>query len=363
MQKTGRIIAGLFACALALWAVQASAATESISRSFNHMTTGFPLSGGHATAACETCHVGGVFKGTPRACDGCHAMGKRVIATPKPNSHIVTDAPCESCHFFAHTWLGARYNHGSAAPGQCRNCHAGRLATGKPNSHNVGKKATESCDSCHRSFAWTPASWNHNGTVPGSCATAGCHVSGSNQYFMPNSHNTAIQYTTRTKASFGIACDSCHNYTYWYQAPFKHNVAGACDGCHTKKPGHIAIALNADCSACHRTRSNGWLPASVHTGNEAGICRTCHATTPQPSSHTAAEYVSLSCDACHKSQTTWTGASGHIDLVPPHVPTCRSCHNNRQHDGDHGANSSMDCSTSGCHRPGGTKGSLFSKWD
>ena len=67
MQKTGRIIAGLFACALALWAVQASAATEAIGRSFNHMTTGFPLSGGHATAACETCHVGGVPTGKREA--------------------------------------------------------------------------------------------------------------------------------------------------------------------------------------------------------------------------------------------------------------------------------------------------------
>ena len=359
MERMGRYIGGLFAALFVMVTLQAHAA-EQVGRNFNHATTGFPLTGGHAAAACETCHVGGVFKGTPRNCDGCHAVGQRVVATPKNDKHIVTDAPCESCHFNTATWLGVRYNHGSAVQGQCRSCHNGRQASGKAASHSAGKKATESCDNCHRTFAWTPASWNHIGTLPGSCTTAGCHVSGSNQYFMPNSHSTAIAYTTRTKASFLGACDACHNYLSWNPAPFKHNVAGACTDCHTMKTGHIAIN-GADCGACHRTRTGGWLPASAHSGNETGLCNSCHLAA-RPANHVTKGWTT-SCDDCHKSTTTWSGATGHFDLVPPHVPTCRSCHNNEEHDGKDGATSVMDCSRSGCHRPGGSKGNLFSNWD
>ena len=360
MKRPGRFLGNLLAMVLTVGPVQAVAETQLSGRDFNHMTTGFPLSGGHATAACETCHVGGVFKGTPRNCDGCHAYGKRVVATPKSGSHIVTDAPCESCHFNTSTFLGARYNHGTAVPGQCTTCHNGRIAQAKPNSgRHLTPLGSQSCDSCHRTSAWSPQSWNHNGVIPGSCETAGCHVAGSNQYYRPANHNSPVPYTNYSKGTY--QCDSCHNFVYWNPAPFKHSVAGTCDSCHSMKVGHIATN-GAVCSACHRTRSNGWLPASNHSGNEAGICRTCHASTPQPGSHSATEYT-ISCDACHKSQTALAGASGHTDLVPPHVPTCRSCHSRDVHDGKDGANSSMDCSISGCHQPGGSKGRLFSKWD
>jgi len=150
MNRIAKVLSSVLAAGLMLVSLQTQAASGA--RDFNHMTTGFPLSGGHAVAACETCHVGGVFKGTPKTCDGCHAAGKRVVATPKTNSHIVTDAPCESCHFNTSTWLGARYNHGTAQPGGCLTCHNGRLSFAKPASHSTNiNKATKSCDSCHRS--------------------------------------------------------------------------------------------------------------------------------------------------------------------------------------------------------------------
>ncbi|MFA7400165.1 MAG: hypothetical protein WCZ98_06770, partial [Sideroxydans sp.] len=175
MKRLERVLGSLFAVALTVFSLQAFAAAQMGGRDFNHMTTGFILSGGHAVAACETCHIGGVFKGTPRACDGCHAVGKRIIATPKTNSHIVTDAPCESCHFNTATWLGARFNHGTAIQGQCTNCHNGRIAQGKPNTgRHLTPNGSKSCDSCHRTSAWSPHSWNHNGVV-GTCST--CHTS------------------------------------------------------------------------------------------------------------------------------------------------------------------------------------------
>ena len=288
---------------------------------FNHMSTGFPLYGMHATTACETCHVGGVFKGTPRNCDGCHAVGKRVVAIPKLSNHIITDAPCESCHFNTSTFLGARYNHAIATPSQCQTCHNGRIALGKPASHNSGSKATASCDSCHRTSAFLPASWNHNGVVPGTCTT--CH-NGSAAIGKPGSH------TTVAKATF--QCDDCHSFFGWIPAKYKHNTPGVCANCHNgsiaigKTSTHTGMKGTLACDSCHRT--TGWLPASYnHTG--AGACSSCHngtSATGKPGSHIA---TTDECNQCHTSTTTWVGALG--SKPANHIPynsgtLCNSCH-------------------------------------
>lgn len=272
---------------------------------FNHMSTGFPLIGGHATAACETCHVGGVFKGTPRNCDGCHAVGKRVVATPKSNSHIVTDAPCESCHFNTSTFLGARYNHGTALPEQCRNCHNGRIASGKPASHNSGKKATDSCDHCHRTSAFLPASWNHVGVAPGTCTT--CH-NGSAAIGKPGTH------TTIAKATY--QCDECHSFIGWNPARYKHNTSALCSSCHNGtvvagKPGNH-VATTDECNQCHTTTIS-WLPAlgakpANHIPYNAGtLCSSCHAGGGVVTGAALHAHVSAICKTCHNKPTPYLG--------------------------------------------------------
>ena len=354
MERMGRYIGGLFAALFVMVTLQVHAA-EQVGRNFNHATTGFPLSGGHVAAACETCHVGGVFKGTPRNCDGCHAVGQRVVATPKNDKHIVTDAPCETCHFNTATWLGARYNHGSAVVGQCRNCHNGRQAAGKPGSHNAGKKATESCDSCHRTFAWTPASWNHR--TGGNCDQAGCHLAGQNTWYkgMTTAH-------TRTGMAT-YTCQSCHNYVTWSPAPYNHSGAGGvrCDSCHNETvavgPNHygahpVALA-GEDCSQCHINNTNSWRPA----------------LGAKPSNHIPYN-AGTACTACHLSVTSVrTGAAMHTYTS---TFACTTCHlkNNpyvgwRQDTKNYGHEgwSTGDCSQSGCHRPVGSKGTSYITWD
>jgi hypothetical protein len=79
-------------------------------RDFDHLKTGFQLSGAHAATKCESCHVRGVFKGTPRDCVTCHTSGSllarnNVIKTQK---HFPTTAACESCHS-VQTFTGANY--------------------------------------------------------------------------------------------------------------------------------------------------------------------------------------------------------------------------------------------------------------
>jgi hypothetical protein len=349
MKRLGRILGSLFAVALTAASLQAGAAEAQLGgRDFNHMTTGFPLLGGHATAACETCHVGGVFKGTPRNCDGCHAVGKRVLATPKSNAHIVTDATCDTCHFNTSTWLGARYNHATAVPGQCMTCHNGRLSMAKPSSHNTGNKATKSCDTCHRSSSWLPASWNH-AAAAGICST--CHVS-SPEVSAPN-RKPASHTAPALKGT--LECDSCHNYIGWYPNRFKHNTGAACSSCHngslaTGKPGGH-VATTEECNQCHYT-AIAWVPAlggkpANHIPYNAGTqCTACHTgTSTLVSSPTLHAYVARPCTTCHLSGN---GLLGRMDTKSI---------------GHEGMRSGDDCSKSGCHRPDGSRGSTYIRWD
>lgn len=351
MKRLGRVLGNLLAVALTIASLQAMAETQSVGRDFNHMTTGYPLLGGHATAACESCHVGGVFKGTPKACDGCHAVGRRVLATPKSNTHVVTDAPCDSCHFNTSTWFGARYNHGTVVPGQCTTCHNGRLTMNKPATHNTGNKATKSCDSCHRSTSWLPASWNH--TTGAACSS--CHVS-SPEVSVPN-RKPAGHAAPALKGT--LECDSCHNYTAWYPNRFKHNTGAACSSCHNSV---LATGPRADhpgfpgwpseCNECHYTTA-AWIPAlgakpANHIPyNAATKCSSCHtSTTTVVKGATMHAYVSTyACTTCHLKNNTYavwgqaTKSMGHEGW------------------------SSGDCSQSGCHRPLGSRGTAYINWD
>jgi hypothetical protein len=310
MKRPGRFLGNLLAMVLTVVSVQAVAETQLGGRDFNHMTTGFPLSGGHATAACETCHEGGVFKGTPRNCDGCHALGKRIVATPKSNSHIVTDAPCESCHFNTSTFLGARFNHATARPGDCASCHNGRQATAKPASHSSGKKATDSCDHCHRTSAFIPASWNHIGVAPGTCTN--CHVPGGQSSISKPASHTSGSIKGMNQ------CDDCHSFTGWFPARFKHNTGAACSSCHNgilatgKISGHLATT--DECSQCHFSTIT-WSPAlgakpANHIPYNAGVnCSNCHTGLAKVGVATlhANSVATHTCAECHITPNSYTG--------------------------------------------------------
>jgi hypothetical protein len=304
--------------------------------SFNHMETGYPLTGAHVAVACVTCHVDGMFSGTPRTCDGCHALGRRVVATPKSGNHVVTDAPCEACHFNTATFLGARFNHATTKPEQCTSCHNGRVAQGRPANHNLGKKATDSCDHCHRTSAFIPSSWNHIGVMPGSCDSAGCHVSGSNQYYRSTATHTRTGMAT-------YRCDDCHNFVGWIPARYKHTVpspTGRCDGCHNNAiaastpAGHVAIGTD-DCGACH-TSTVSWLgalgakPANHIPYNAGASCSNCHTGNTVAAGNTLHAYVSPTCKTCHNTSPVYLGSMQRRS-IPGHERStssqdCVSCH-------------------------------------
>lgn len=327
---------------------------------FNHLSTGYALTGAHERAPCESCHVRGIFKGTTKDCAQCHGPGTRISAFAMSASHIPTAARCDSCHN-TQQFQGARFDHATANAGDCLQCHgANSRATAKPARHIV---TTASCDSCHRRTGWIPATFNHANVAAGSCAqchngsTASgrsvthiptsaacdtCHIPGAWRPASRFDHASMLPGTCNQchngSSAVGqkpnhipttAACDSCHTKTAWTPARADHTTVlpGTCATCHDgrlatgKKPTHIPTS--ASCDSCHRTTA--WVPTSFsHQGVAAGTCANCHNGTNaagKPAKHLP---TSSSCDSCH-STGGWRPASyNHAGVAPG---SCRNCHN------------------------------------
>jgi hypothetical protein len=290
---TRLVFASIAALAL-LQALPAGAQRQGL-RNFDHLRTGFPLTGAHAVTPCETCHIGGQMAGTPKNCDYCHRAGSRIAATVMPLRHIVTTEPCDNCHRSAISWTGARFSHVAVAPGTCQTCHNGGTAAAKPAGHVA---TTSSCDQCHRTIAWVPAGFNHVGVLPGTCT---------------NCHGVSATGKPATHMPTTSSCDACHRTTAWKPSYYNHSgvAPGTCTTCHngvtaTGLPGGHMVTTRS-CDACHTTA--GWLPATAYTH-----------LSPNWKPHNS----SVTCFSCHTTRTeqaTWS--------YPAYTPACAGCHAGR----------------------------------
>lgn len=273
-------VGGLIVVALAYSLAASAADNPKRQLNFDHLTTGFPLTGAHLTARCENCHLNGVLRGTPRQCGACHIAGSRLASTSKPPRHIPTNAPCEACHRTV-AWKPAFFRHQGVTPGTCASCHNGSMAAGKPARHMV---TSSSCDSCHRTAAWLPAMFSHANVAPGTCAS--CH-NGVNAQGMGSGHFI----TTRS-------CDACHNTTAWtpvlvysHISPVyrPHNAGITCNQCH-KSNSEVVVwpyaAYKPDCAGCHASRfkpdshKKTESPQILYTVSELRNCSgSCHLYT------------------------------------------------------------------------------------
>lgn len=317
---------------LLLWATLAPAQGL---RDFDHVRTGFPLTGLHAGERCESCHVDGVFKGTPRDCQSCHSSGARWARANvvKPQNHLPTTLACDACHGTL-SFAGARFSHASVAPGSCGQCHNGLVTDGKPPRHVA---TTASCDTCHRTSAWRPAAgFSHAGVAPGTCSN--CHngstATGRTPQHIPYQ---ALAGTTITN------CDSCHKagFSAWTPARFHAAVSLStqCATCHTGsyppavgKPGTQVHVGATTCESCHKSTAS-WTSVSFgHTAANAvgtGTCDGCHnggTAKGKPATHIPVVSGPTKCDACHRSQASWT-ASTTMNHGVVAASSCKSCHN------------------------------------
>jgi hypothetical protein len=322
-----KLFAAVLALTFLMFATTASAVEQRTGTSFDHAKTGFPLLGAHAQADCQTCHLQGIFKGTPQQCDVCHTKGSRLAITFKPAKHPKTTRQCSQCHTSTVTWTGARFDHIGVTTGSCAYCHNGSDATGKPIKHVV---TTKPCDDCHRTTAWLPATFDHFGVAAGSCAT--CH--GVNATGKPNGHLV-------TSAS----CDTCHSTNAWKPAGVDHNnpaivAPGQCITCHgITSTGQVAghIPTNLSCDACHNKYPARFGPStfthSLAQGVAPGLCGTCHsgfyAAAPSNAQGKSKPHIptTLSCDACHsQSSGTFSGATFTHTTEQMSGNACNTCH-------------------------------------
>ena len=309
--KALQVYIALMSLAAVLLLVAMPAAGQSaFSSKFDHFSTGYPLEGSHRNVDCQRCHVAGIFRGTPRQCDSCHARAGLVKATPMPMDHILSTPQCQDCHRET-TWNPVRRVDHSQVIGGCSSCHNGVVAAGKNVSH---VQSSAVCEDCHRTTAWIPATFDHNAVAPGSCS--GCH-----------NGITATGKDAQHLQTMG-ECDDCHRTNAWSPATFDHSAVapGSCSGCHDgvtatgKHAQHLATV--ADCDDCHTT--NAWVPAVFdHGAVMPGSCSGCHNGTTATGKDAQHLQTTGECDACH-STVAWIPANFDHDMI---VGSCSSCHN------------------------------------
>jgi hypothetical protein len=296
----------------------------------------------------------------PTRTTGCASCHNGSYARNRVNA-IHTNAgttACETCHrstapggfatfTFSHTFVTAN---------GCNNCHNGSNppAVGRPNTATHPVTAA-SCDSCHSRTAWRPATSN----------------------VLPPNHRPVLG---------GTACTTCHNpgsYT------FVHNATTNCASCHNGSYARNrvnAIHTNAGttaCETCHRSTAPGGFRTWTfsHTFVSPTGCATCHNGSNPPARGKPANHIpyetqlltgaSMSCNACHRSTTTFAAQMNHNGSQGNGSGWCKGCHTSGTsylgrmekksltHERSTGV---TDCSQSGCHRPLGNRGTAYSKW-
>lgn len=293
--------------------------TGSKDGSFDHNTSGFPLTGAHTTTACESCHTNG-YAGTSNICASCHT--NNYTQTTNPNHVAIGIAnDCATCHTTNPGWNPATFpTHNNyyvitgahtAIANDCSTCHQGNYVNSPKtcfgcheanfnqttNPNHATSQYSTTCENCHSQSAWVPSTFDHNITYP----LTGAHATIAND------------------------CNQCHANGY-------SNTPNTCAGCHQNNfnqavnPNHTTLGIPNDCANCHTT-TPGWQPATFPIHNNyyviagahisiANDCATCHQGNYVNSPNT--------CFACHTADYNQTTNPNHV--TSQFATTCETCH-------------------------------------
>jgi Doubled CXXCH motif (Paired_CXXCH_1) len=329
---------------------------------FNHSSfTNYPLTGGHARAACAGCHGGGNnYRGVATTCSSCHA---------KNDPHRgQLGRTCQNCHVTAGWKQVSGFDHSStgfALTGahrsqRCLSCHVGQRWKGlgttcischaRDDAHR-GSRGTN-CASCHTTATWGSATFDHSTTgfplngAHASTSCAGCHGAGNANKHPPQACYGCHAKDDTHKGSNGTNCASCHNSRDWRQTSFdhdrmtkfpllgKHNTV-RCEACHKQppkvaKPPVTCVGCHAvddvhkggngpECERCHN--ATGWKAVSFNHNtmtrfplagkHAAAKCQACHTKPPRELK------LAVECASCHAKVDAHAGKLG---------PSCGRCH-------------------------------------
>jgi hypothetical protein len=302
--------------------------------SFNHFSTGFPLTGTHVSVSCASCHVNGRLKNTPTQCIGCH---NTMTAPGEPQSHPKTTNRCEGCHLTT-TWRDIAFMDHAQATGPCASCHNNKLAVGKSASHIVTEAPCGSCH--HNTVSFAGATVPSNPAAPGA-ATAPATAAPA---------NVAAPTRPASPAQPKPAQPSLPQPNL-VQPNLSHlGVINGCARCHDgvtaggKPPNHVVG--NAPCENCHKSTVT-FAGAGMNHGGIIANCAGCHngsTATGKPTKHILAN---AACESCHKSTVTFEGARfDHASVTA----TCASCHNGTTTEGRPARHFLTTLPCESCHR-------------
>ncbi len=242
---------------------------------FDHATTGFLLTGGHADPplTCDSCHKAGNFNLTGATCVSCHLQNFQNAKNP---DHVAGGfaQTCETCHT-VNAWSPATFDHAKTAfpltgahmspPLPCVNCHTNNnyqitVTTcvschldkfqGAKNPDHVAGGFAQTCELCHTTAAWQPATFDHSKTAfpltgahapPLPCAS--CHTNNNYNITVTTCVSCHLDKFQGAKApdhvasSYPQTCEMCHNTTAWQPAKFDHSTTGfPLTGLHVSPP-------------------------------------------------------------------------------------------------------------------------------
>lgn len=341
---------------------------------FDHDKTNFKLKDKHADVKCNSCHIDGKYKDTPKQCYACHKKDDDKIHKGKFGQK------CESCHV-EKGWKELLFDHDRKTkfpllgkhrpPLKCTSCHKGDLYKDKlqmtcvschkkdddkVHKGNFGPK----CETCHVERDWKeilfdhdkktkyPLLWKHREAKCVSCHKGDLYKD-KLQMTCASCHKK--EDDKAHKGNFGQKCETCHIEKDWkkeirfdhdkatkYPLKWKHREA-KCASCH--KGDLYKDKLKMTCDSCHQKDDE-----KAHKGKFGSKCETCHVEKdwkkdalfnhdkdtkyPLKWKHIEAKCVSChkgdlykdklqaNCFACHEKDDKHKGQEG---------KKCESCHN------------------------------------
>ncbi len=334
---------------------------------FNHTNTNFPLTGGHLSVDCRTCHPSLVFEEAPDQCVNCHTdlhgmtVGNDCARCHTTESWLVDDIPQ------LHEQVGFPLT-GVHEMLFCTDCH-------RSETNLRFDRMGNDCIVCHKEDYEMTTSPNHPSIGFGvNCLE--CHTTESgweDVTSFPDHDAVYFPIYTGTHEGVWVQCLDCH--------PVADNFSDfSCTGCHTNPEtdnihsGFSTYVYESNaCLACHPSGEaddnfdhslTGFPLLGAHEGldcaechtqdnqNLTGNCVECHQQDYLASANPnhAALNFPQDCAACHTFDPGWAPATFDIhddyyQLLGAHAmiaSDCAVCHN-----GDYN-NTPNTCM--GCHQ-------------
>jgi hypothetical protein len=136
---------------------------------FNHNV--FPLTLGHASVACTSCHIGGNYATTPTDCYSCHQADYNNTTNPTHQS-LSFSTTCTQCHTTNPGWKPAKYTqHDSQFFPIYSGRHRGQWTLCTDCHTNTSNYALFNCIACHANA--------HRGSNYTNAQCYQCHPSGT----------------------------------------------------------------------------------------------------------------------------------------------------------------------------------------